>query len=218
MKKEKGFTLVEVIVSFSLMSVVMIYLLKTIAVISTEQTNILTLENYSVYESTVLKKIYKDINNILDDIGFQGDDRILCKSIIESLEKEASINIRKDKCVAIPHIGTIQKNWYRSKLISHYKDFKEARKTMTREEYKEYTAKVMEEEKQKHYEEEEKIKTELKFKKKLLPIWIKLSKKHNAAYANLWLYAMSQLEIIEFDEEVEEIYERFGIGLDADHR
>lgn len=72
--------------------------------------------------------IYKDINNILDDIGFQSDDRILCKSIIESLEKEASINIRKDKCVAIPHIGTIQKNWYRSKLISHYKDFKEARK------------------------------------------------------------------------------------------
>ena len=118
----------------------------------------------------------------------------------------------------INHIGTIQKNWYRSKLISHYKDFKEARKTMTREEYKEYTAKVMEEEKQKHYEEEEKIKTELKFKKKLLPIWIKLSKKHSAAYANLWLYAMGKLEIIEFDEEVEEIYERFGIGLDADHR
>lgn len=37
----------------------------------------------------------KILNNILDDIGFQGDDRILCKSIIESLEKEASINIRK---------------------------------------------------------------------------------------------------------------------------
>ena len=31
--------------------------------------------------------IYKDINNILDDIGFQGDYIILCKSIIESLEK-----------------------------------------------------------------------------------------------------------------------------------
>lgn len=29
---------------------------------------------------------------------------------------------------------------------------------------------------------------------------------------------MSKLEIIEFDEEIEEIYERFGIGLDADHR
>lgn len=162
--------------------------------------------------------IYKDLNNILDDIGFQDEERILCKSIIESLEKEASINIRQNKCVAIPHIGTIQKNWYRTKLISHYKDFKEARKTMTKEEYKEYTAKVMEEEKQKHYEEEDKIKNERKFKKKLLPTWIKLSKKHSATYANLWLYAMSQLEIIEFDEEVEEIYERFGIGLDTDYR
>ena len=112
--------------------------------------------------------IYKDINNILDDIGFQGDDRILCKSIIVFSAK-TTISDRKNakssifiKRPYISVIGTIQKNWYRSKLISHYKDFKEARKTMTREEYKEYTAKVMEEEKQKHYEEEEKIKTELK--------------------------------------------------------
>ena len=47
---------------------------------------------------------------------------------------------------------------------------------MTKEEYKEYTVKVMEEEKQKHYEEEENIKNERKFKKKLLPTWVKLSK------------------------------------------
>ena len=81
MKKEKGFTLVEVIVSFSLMSVVMIYLLKTIAVISTEQTNILTLENYSVYESTVLKKIYKDINNAYNiDVKEENDIDSLFKS------------------------------------------------------------------------------------------------------------------------------------------
>lgn len=109
--------------------------------------------------------IYKDINNILDDIGFQDDDRILCKSIIENLEKEASINIRKDKCVAIPHIGTIQKNWYRSKLISHYKDFKEARKTMTREEYKEYTAKVMEEEKQNIMKKKKRLRLNLSLKR-----------------------------------------------------
>lgn len=32
--------------------------------------------------------IYKDMNNILDDIGLQGDERILCKSIIENLEKK----------------------------------------------------------------------------------------------------------------------------------
>ena len=40
----------------------------------------------------------------------------------------------------------------------------------------------------------------------------------DAETEELWLYAIGKLEIIEFDEEVEEIYERFGIGLDADHR
>ena len=59
------------------------------------------------------------------------------------------------------------------------------------------------------------LRMNVSLKKKLLPTWVKLSKKHSIIYANLWLYAMSQLEIIEFDEEVEEIYERFGIGLEC---
>lgn len=154
--------------------------------------------------------IYKDINNILDDINLHGEDRILCKSIIDNLEKEAAINIRQEKCIAIPHIGTIQKNWYRSKLISHYKDFKEARKTMTSEEYIEYTAKVMEEEKRKHKEEENRIKAEKRFKKRFLKRWISITKDRGYAYANLWLYAITKLSIIEFDSEIEEVYERFG--------
>ena len=93
MKKEKGFTLVEVIVSFSLMSVVMIYLLKTIAVISTEQTNILTLENYSVYESTVLKKIYKDINNAYNiDVKEENNNIVFTSNDFTSQNKTLKIN------------------------------------------------------------------------------------------------------------------------------
>ena len=93
MKKEKGFTLVEVIVSFSLMSVVMIYLLKTIAVISTEQTNILTFENYSVYESTVLKKIYKDINNAYNiDVNKENDNIVFTSNDFTSQNKILKIN------------------------------------------------------------------------------------------------------------------------------
>ena len=93
MKKEKGFTLVEVIVSFSLMSVVMIYLLKTIAVISTEQTNILTLENYSVYESTVLKKIYKDINNAYNiEVKEENDNIVFSSNDFTSQNKTLKIN------------------------------------------------------------------------------------------------------------------------------
>ena len=93
MKKEKGFTLVEVIVSFSLMSVVMIYLLKTIAVISTEQTNILTLENYSVYESTVLKKIYKDINDAYNiDVKEENNNIVFTSNDFTSQNKTLKIN------------------------------------------------------------------------------------------------------------------------------
>ena len=93
MKKEKGFTLVEVIVSFSLMSVVMIYLLKTIAVISTEQTNILTLENYSVYESTVLKKIYKDINNAYNiEVKEENNNIVFTSNDFTSQNKTLKIN------------------------------------------------------------------------------------------------------------------------------
>lgn len=154
--------------------------------------------------------IYKDINNILDDIGFQGEDRILCRSIIDNLEKEAAINIRQEKCITIPHIGTIQKNWYRSKLISHYKDFKDARKTMDKAEYIEYTAKVMEEEKRKHKEKEDKLIAEKRFKKRFLKKWISMTKDRGTVYANLWLYAITKLSVIEFDPEIEEVYERFG--------
>lgn len=95
MKKENGFTLIEVIVSLSLISIVMIYLLKTITVISKEQMNILTLENYSVYESTILKKIYNDINkaynievnNQDDNIVFTSNDFIEQNKILKITDK-----------------------------------------------------------------------------------------------------------------------------------
>lgn len=63
MKNNKGFTLIEVIVSFMLISIVMICLLKTITVMNIQNTNLILEENYLVYESMVLKDIYDDINS-----------------------------------------------------------------------------------------------------------------------------------------------------------
>ena len=40
MKNNKGFTLVEVVVSFSLIMVVMVYLIKTVVVVSSEETDL----------------------------------------------------------------------------------------------------------------------------------------------------------------------------------
>lgn len=66
MKNNKGFTLVEVVVSFSLIMVVMVYLIKTIVVVSSEETDLVIEQQYSVYQSTLLEKIYSDISVAAD--------------------------------------------------------------------------------------------------------------------------------------------------------
>lgn len=66
MKNNKGFTLVEVVVSFSLIMVVMVYLIKTVIVISDEETDLVIEQQYSVYQSTLLEKIYSDISVAAD--------------------------------------------------------------------------------------------------------------------------------------------------------
>ena len=66
MKNNKGFTLVEVVVSFSLIMVVMVYLIKTVVVVSSEEKYLVTEQQYSVYQSTLLEKIYSDISVAAD--------------------------------------------------------------------------------------------------------------------------------------------------------
>ena len=61
MKNNKGFTIVELIVSFSLVMIVMIYLLKTILVVGNKENELLTLQEYTVVEANLLKDIYTDI-------------------------------------------------------------------------------------------------------------------------------------------------------------
>ena len=66
MKNNKGYTLVELLVSFSLIMIVMIYLIKTIVVLSDKNNELLRLQEYSVYENILLNKVYKDIDTLYD--------------------------------------------------------------------------------------------------------------------------------------------------------
>ena len=61
MKNNKGFTIVELIISFSLVMIVLIYLLRTIIVIGNKESELLTLQEYTVVEANLLKDIYNDI-------------------------------------------------------------------------------------------------------------------------------------------------------------
>lgn len=88
MKNKKGYTLVEVVVSFSLIMIVMIYLLKTIIVVSEKNTELLSMQEFTVYESSLLDKVYNDIDNLIaDNVSItQNSDSIVFNDIDKILE------------------------------------------------------------------------------------------------------------------------------------
>lgn len=87
MKKNKGFTLVEVIISFSLIMVVMIYLIKTVMVANSEETDLITEQQFAVYQSMLLEKIYGDIGSAVAISVSTDENKITILSSESSLEK-----------------------------------------------------------------------------------------------------------------------------------
>ena len=72
MRNKKGFTIVEVLISFFLIVVVMIYLLRTIIAIGNKNSELMTYQEFSVYENNLLDTIYKDIDPVYDMETFTG--------------------------------------------------------------------------------------------------------------------------------------------------
>ena len=87
---------------------------------------------------------------------------------------------------------------------------------ITLEEYKEYFKSICENIKKSHNIKEDKIKSFNRFKTKMLPKYVNLCNKRGVAYANAWLKMTNCLTVVEFDPEIEEVYERFRLGLDVD--
>lgn len=149
--------------------------------------------------------IYKDIDNILEELNYvEQNDKLLCRSIIDSLENEAAKQLLDGKCVALPYIGNIRRSPLKMAMISHYKDFKQKRTELTKTEYKEYCKKVMTEEKRNIQNNEIKKRKLNTLKRKHLPKWIEYEKRFGATYANVWLFSITKFTVIEFDEDVEE--------------
>ena len=160
--------------------------------------------------------IYKDRDLIIDNIKFDNeDDKLICESIIDNLEHEAAKNIKLGNTVSIPFIGTIEHNWYRQGLKDSYKELREYKNNHTEEEYKEYFKATCNNIKETHQEIEDNHKRERIFKRRLLPKYSKYCIKRGVIYANAWLKTISMMTVVEFDQDIEDIYERFGTGLDA---
>ena len=94
MKKtnNKGFTIVELIVSFVLVMIVIIYLLKTVVVAVNKNNDLLTLQDFSVYEKNFLSDLYKDIDAVyysdtFDGMIDKGNNKIELEDIIYESDK-----------------------------------------------------------------------------------------------------------------------------------
>lgn len=168
-----------------------------------EDDNILFGEDLST-EYTV---IYKDFNSVLKDIVFANDDeRLLCSSIIESLEIELATQFRNDKCVNIPYIGKLQRNIVKRNVLKNYKRFKEVSQNLTIQERKEFFKAAYAEEKEKQKELAKERKKSKIIINKNYSKYISLSRKKGIAFAELYFKFRSQLKYVPFNQEVHDAY------------
>lgn len=157
-------------------------------------------ENYSIN--------IRKTNDILNDINFiDNEERLLCESIITNLEKQASNAIRDMKTVQLPFIGCIRINPVKRELRDNFKNFRIARKNMTKEQYKDHVREYVYDIKQKQ-KEKDKLKTRLyKIKRHNKNKYDEYFKKLGKSYADMFIYSIYLLKEIPFDEEFENHYQ-----------
>lgn len=160
-----------------------------------------------------LDYVEKDIEDILTDINFKNlNDELVCKDIILHLENTAAEEIKNDKCVQLPFIGSIRKNPLRKVLIDNKVNFKLAAKNLNKDEAKEYFASVFREKKQEmrkaDYERAKIIEVRNKNKIKYEQYYTHLG----PAYANMYLRAILMMRMVEYDQEFEDRIKELNNG------
>lgn len=159
--------------------------------------------NYSDDLANDFSIIAKNSDNIIAETFSNEKERLLAKSIIENLESDAVDGIKQGLTVKIPRVGNYRYNPLRKHLINHYKDFKSAKKSMNKEEYKEYVGTTVD-----NWKEEERLKELNKIKVKKMKARYKkkyeyLIRKRGFNYANLWFKFLLEVKPVEFDAELE---------------
>lgn len=167
------------------------------------------LENTELYDiDNEYVIISKDTDNILDDLDFDSeDDRILCKSIIDNLEKQAAAEIRKMKVVQLPFIGCLRIDPIKRKLRDAKLHLSLMRKNMSKAEYKQYVKDIVHEfgqEMDKADREKLIMKKIRTANKKQYEIYYK---KLGRAYAEMFIYSIRLLKEVPFDQDWEDQYQ-----------
>lgn len=152
-------------------------------------------------EYTIVVMKQEDILSTIDTKHF---DVVLMESIITGIERNASESIKDGKVAQLPSIGCVRKSPIRQAVRANHENFREARKKLTKEEYKDHVREFVNEakNKQKELDRNKVINKRLrsKNKKKYDLYHTKLGRAH----AELYLASILWLKEIPYDPLVQE--------------
>lgn len=152
--------------------------------------------------------ISKNTNDILNDMDFNDEDeRLLCESIINNLEKDAATAIREMKTVSLPFIGCLRINPIKRKLRDAKLHLSLMRKNMSKADYKQHVRDIVHEfgQEMDKLDAEKLIMTKIRRNNKKR--YDELYKKLGRAYAEMFIFSIRALKDITFDAEWEEHYQ-----------
>lgn len=153
--------------------------------------------------------VEKRMSDILDDMEFEDlDERLFCESIISNIEKTAADMLRDNKVVNIPYIGCLRKDPLRRLFRENGAELKKLREQVNIGKYQDEVRSLVtrarislaRKDREKHY-----LKRIRQSNKKTYDeLYIKLG----YAYAEMFIFSLSLMRVVEYDEEFEEYYKQ----------
>lgn len=180
-------------------------------------SNTVKINNYDMDEklqnainecSEEYKLISKTKDDILDDLDFENEEeRVICDSIISSLERTASETIREMKVAQLPYIGCLRINPVQRKFNNAKLHLSAVRKSITKEQYKEHVRSyfIDLQEQQKKEDARKLILTRIRRNnKKKYELYYRM---FGRVYAELFIMSIYWLKDVPHDSEWEEHYQ-----------
>lgn len=167
----------------------------------------LPLEDYGALDDSGAI-VYKSMNNILDDMNLTNKESVIIKNIILDVESQVGDIVYNDGKALIPFIGFINKPYKAIVARKYAKEFREAHKRLSKEEYKDYVRKIMNEAKAEIEAEAERKVKFAQFRSKRFRVYTKLFNRFGEEYANVWLFFKGYGDIVHFDPDREAEYQQ----------
>lgn len=152
--------------------------------------------------------VVSEVNDVLDSIEFNSfEERCLCEAIITEMDKAIADTISDEKVANIPFIGCVRRNPIRKAINDNKEKLKVIRKGITKEQYKDHVRCILNDAREKVEKEDARKRFEKTFRNKNKKKYERYFINYGRAYAEAFIKALTWLEEVPFDIEVEEAFE-----------